>query len=48
MVDEVRNTSDHKVLLGEELMSKEIIDTLEQSKKTVVFENKMAANNGIC
>jgi len=48
MVDEVRNASDHKVLLGEELMSKEIIDTLEQSKKTEVFENKMAANNGIC
>ena len=48
LVDEVRKQSEYRVLLGEDLMSKEIIDTLEQNIKPIIFENKMAANNGLC
>lgn len=48
LVDEVRKQSEYKVLLGEDLMSKEIIDILEENNKTEIFENKVAANNGLC
>ncbi|WP_127019179.1 hypothetical protein [Flagellimonas beolgyonensis] len=48
LVDEVRKQSEYKVLLGEDLMSKEIIDTLGQNIKPEIFENKVAANNGLC
>ena len=48
LVDEVRRQSEHNVLVGEDLMSKEIIDTLEQNIKPGIIENKMAANNGLC
>ena len=47
LVNEVGKRSQHKVLLGEDLMSKEIFDTLEQKIKNTGFESKRAANSSI-
>jgi len=44
LVNEVRQKSDYSVLIGEDLMSKEIIDTLEKKLNYSKFENKMAVN----
>ncbi len=48
LVDEVRRQSEHHVLVGEDLMSKKIFETLEQRIKPEILGNKMAANKGIC
>jgi len=45
LVNEVKEKSNYDVLTGENLMSKEIIDTLEQKIKFSEFENKMAVNS---
>jgi len=44
LVNEVRQQSSYNVLLGEDLMSKEIINTLEKKINYSQFENKMAVN----
>ena len=46
LIDEVSSKSNYTVLAGKDLMSKEIIYTLENSnKKYLKFENKMAINS---
>jgi len=45
LVNEVKEKSNYAVLTGENLMSKEIIDTLEKNIKNLEFENKMAVNS---
>ncbi len=45
LVDEVRQSSNYTVLEGKDLMSKEIIDTLEKKINHQNFENKMAINS---
>ncbi len=42
LIDEVRHQSNFTVLIGEELMSKSIVDTIEQKTNNSKFENKMA------
>jgi len=44
LVNEVKHQSDYNVLIGEYLMSKEIINTLEKKINYSQFENKMAVN----
>ena len=44
MVDEVKQKSDYKVLIGEDLMSREIINTLDKNLNYSELENKMAVN----
>lgn len=45
LVNEVKEKSDYTVLTGENLMSKEIIDTLDKNIKKLEIENKMAVNS---
>jgi hypothetical protein len=45
LVDEVKQQSNYTVLTGEDLMSKEIINTLEKNINYLKFENKMAVNS---
>jgi hypothetical protein len=47
LVNEVRTQSKYPVLLGEELMSKEIINTLDLTLNHTSFESKMAANSDL-
>ncbi|MBL4653706.1 MAG: hypothetical protein JKY53_12725 [Flavobacteriales bacterium] len=44
LIDEVEQQSNYKVLTGEDLMSKKIINTLEEKLNYSRFENKMAVN----
>lgn len=45
LVEEVKQQSDYTVLIGEDLMSKDIINTIERKLKYLKFENKMAVNS---
>lgn len=45
LVNEVKRKSNYPVLTGENLMSKEIINTLEQKLNYLKFEHKMAVNS---
>lgn len=44
LVNEVRQKSDYTVLIGEDLMSREIINTLDKKLNYLEFESKMAVN----
>ncbi len=44
LVNEVQQSSNHTVLVAEDLMSKKIINTLEENTNYSSFENKMAVN----
>jgi len=45
LINEVNEKSNYTVLAEEDLISKEIIDTLEKNIKNLEFENKMAVNS---
>jgi hypothetical protein len=45
LIDEVQSKSNYTVLTGADLMSKEIIDTLDKNIKYLKFENKVAINS---
>ena len=45
LIDEVKQQSNYTVLTGEDLMSKEIINTLEKNLNYFTIENKMAVNS---